>query len=317
MRRSTTAADGVIGGILAGAVVAAWFLALDIATAQPFHTPRALASALLGHEPSLTTARLVAVYSLLHFGMFALLGLGAVWLMRGTGETPRLMTGALFGVGALSAVHYGGLLMLGVPMLTLVPPLHVLAANLLGGIAMMLYIHRATREEQPFGPAMLKHHALVAEGVVIGAIGAGAIALWFLVLDAADGRPLFTPAALGSALLLGAQTPGDVHITLGIVAAYTMLHLLAFFAVGVALAWGARQLERTPGFWVVTLLGVIMLEALFIGVMTSLAMWVLGAIGLWAVVVGNVVAVAAMGYRIWTTRPELRARFAHVPAAHA
>ena len=314
MRRSTTAADGVIGGVLAGAVVAAWFFVLDAATGVPLQTPRALAAALLGHEPSLTTARLVAVYSLLHFGVFAILGLGAVWLMRVTGETPRLMTGALFGVGALSAVHYGGLLMLGIPVLTLLPPLHVLAANLLGGVVMMLYIHRVTREELPFGPAMLKHHALITEGLVTGAIGAGAIALWFLILDAAEGRPLFTPAALGSAVLLGAESPADVRMTAGIVGAYTIVHILAFFAVGIAVAWGARQLERTPAMWLVALLAVIMLEGLFLGIMTSLAMWVLGAIGLWAIVIGNLVAVAAMGYRTWATRPELRARFAHVPA---
>ena len=314
MRRSITAADGVFGGILAGAVVAGWFFVLDVATAEPFHTPRALAGALLGHEPSLTTARLVAVYSVLHFGVFAVLGLGAIWLMRVTGETPRVMTGALFGVGALSAVHYGGLLMLGIPMLTLVPPLHVLGANLLGGVVMMLYIHRVTQTEQPFGPAMLRHHALLADGVTIGAIGAAAIALWFLVLDAADGRPLFTPAALGSALLLGAQGPRDIQVTAGIVAAYTMLHVLAFLVVGVAVAWGARQLERIPGLWLVALLATIMLEALFLGITASLALWVLGAIGVWAVLIGNAVAVAAMGYRVWSTRPDLRERFAHVPA---
>ena len=314
MRRSTTAVDGVIGGILAGAVVAAWFLVLDAATAEPFHTPRLLAGALLGHAPSLTTIRLVAVYSLLHFGVFAVLGAGAVWLMRATGESPRVMTGALFGVGALSAVHYGGLLMLGVPILTLLPPLQVLAANLIGGIAMMLYIHRATKEDVAFGPAMLKQHALVAEGIVIGALGAATIALWFLVLDAAEGRPLFTPSALGSAVLLGAQSPADVQTTATVVFGYTMLHLLAFFAVGVGLSTVARTLERAPELWLVILLAAIMLEALFIGVVTSLALWVLGAIGLWAVVVGNLLAVGAMGYRMWSTRPLLRARIAQVAA---
>jgi len=314
MRRSSTAVDGLVGGILAGAVVAAWFLIVDAATTEPFHTPRALASALLGHEPSLSIARLVSVYSVLHFGVFAVLGVCAVWLMRATGETPRVMTGALFGVGALSAVHYGGLLMLGVPMLTLVPPLHVLGANLLGGIAMMLYIHRVTHEESAFGPGMLRQHALIAEGVTIGALGAATIALWFLLLDAVDGRPLFTPAALGSALLLGAQSASDVRLTAGVVGAYTIVHLVAFALVGVAIAWGVRQLERAPGFWLVALLTVIMLEALFLGVMASLAMWVLGAIGLWAVLIGNLLAVAAMGYRIWATRPELRQRFAQVVA---
>jgi hypothetical protein len=159
----------------------------------------------------------------------------------------------------------------------------------------------------------LRHRPLLAEGVITGAIGAGAVALWFLILDTLAGRPFFTPAALGSAVLLGAQSPADVHVTLGVVLAYTMLHVLAFLAVGVGVAWGARQLERAPSLWLVTLLAVIILEALFIGVLASLALWVLGAIGFWAVAIGNVVAVVAMGLRVWATRPELR-RLAHVPA---
>jgi hypothetical protein len=313
MRRSTTVVDGAVGGILAGAIVAAWFFVLDVASGQPFHTPRLLAAALLGHESSLATARLMTVYTLLHLGVFAVLGIGGASLMRVTGEVPRLLTGALFGVGALSATHYGGLLLLGVPVLTLLPPGQVLAANLVGGIAMMLYLHWATHEQVPFGPAMLKYHPLLADGLITGAIGAATIALWFLVLDVLAGRPFFTPAALGSALLLGAQIPADVRLTPGIIGAYTLLHLTAFFAVGVAVEWGARQLERFPSFWMVSLLAVILLDILFVGIVGSLALWVLGAVGLWAVVVANLLAVSAMGYRVWLERPELRARFAHLP----
>jgi hypothetical protein len=313
MRRSTTVVDGAIGGMVAGVVVAAWFFGFDLASGQPFHTPRVLAAALLGHETTLATARFVAVYTLLHLGVFAVLGIGGAWVMKATGEVPRLLTGALFGVGALSATHYAGLLLLGVPVLTLLPPVQVLIANLLGGVAMMLYLHRATHEPVPFGPAMLKYHPILADGVITGAIGAAAIAVWFLVLDILAGHPFYTPAALGSALLLGAQTPADVQLTAGIIAAYTLVHLIAFFAVGVAVEWGARQLERFPTFWLVALLAVIVLDVLFVGIVGSLAMWVLGTVGLWSVVIGNLLSVAAMGYRVWLSRPELRERFAHVP----
>jgi hypothetical protein len=299
--------------MVAGAIVAAWFFVLDVVTGQPFHTPRLLAAALLGHDSSLSTARFVTVYTLLHLGVFAALGIVGAWLMKVTGEVPRVLTGALFGIGALSATHYGGLLLLGVPVLTLLPPVQVLAANLVGGIAMMLYLHWATRETIPFGPAMLKYHPLLADGVITGLIGAATIAVWFLVLDTLAGRPFFTPAALGSALLLGAQIPAEVQLTPGIIVAYTLVHLLAFFAVGVGIEWGARQLERFPSFWLVSLLAVIMLDVLFIGIVGSLALWVLGVVGLWAVVIGNLLAVGAMGYRVWLERPELRERFAHVP----
>jgi hypothetical protein len=309
-----TAADGVIGGILAGAVVAGWFLVVDLVTGQPFQTPRLLAGTILGHEPTLNTARLVAIYTLVHFSAFAALGLGAVWVMRATGETPRVMTGTLFGVAALTAVHYGGLLLLGARVLTVLSPWHILAANLLGGVVMMLYVHRVTKDGHAFGPGTLRHHPLIAQGMIVGAIGAGTVALWFLLLDAVEGRPFYTPAALGSALLLSAQSPAGVRMTAGVIAAYTFMHLLAFLAAGVVMVWVARQLERAPGLWLVAFLAVILFEALFIGVVGSLAMWVLGAIGLWAVMVGNVLAVVAMAYRVWATRPELRERFTRLAA---
>ena len=313
MRRSTTVVDGAVGGVIAGAVVAAWFFVVDLASGQPFHTPRVLAAALLGHESTLSSARLVTIYTLLHLGIFAALGVGGALLMRVTGEVPRVLTGALFGIGALSATHYGGLLLLGVPVLTLLPPGHVLAATILGGIAMMLYLHRTTGEQVPFGPAMLKYHPLLADGVITGAIGAATTAVWFLFLDILAGHPFYTPAALGSALLLGAQIPAEVHLTSGIIIAYTFVHLLVFFGVGVTIEWLARQLERFPSFWLVSLLAIIVLDVLFIGVVGSLAMWVLGAVGLWAVFIANLLAIAAMGYRIWLTRPALRARLAHIP----
>ena len=313
MRRSTTVVDGAVGGIIAGAVVAVWFFVLDLASGQPFHTPRVLAAAFLGHESSLVPARLVTVYTLLHLGVFAILGMGGAILMRATGEVPRVLTGALFGVGALSAAHYGGLLLLGVPVLTILPPVQVLAATIVGGVAMMFFLHRTTREEVSFGPAMLKGHPLLADGFITGAIGAATTALWFLLLDILAGHPFYTPASLGSALLLGAQIPAEVHLSSGIVVAYTFVHLTVFFAVGVAIEWLAKQLERAPSFWLVSLLGLMLLDVLFIGIVGSLASWVLGALGLWAVFVANLLAIAAMGYRIWLTRPELREQLTHLP----
>jgi hypothetical protein len=160
---------------------------------------------------------------------------------------------------------------------------------------------------------MLKYHPLLADGVITGAIGAATTAVWFLFLDILAGRPFYTPAALGSALLLGAQGPVEVQLTTGVVVAYTFVHLLGFFAVGVAIEWLARQLERFPSFWLVSLLALIVLDVLFIGMVGSLALWVLGAVGLWAVFVANLLAVTAMGYRIWLTRPELRQRLANLP----
>src|ERR671931_209519 len=42
--------------------------------------------------------------------------------------------------------------------------------------------------------------SLYEEGIVAGLLGAATIAVWFLILDAIQGRPLYTPTVLGTAL---------------------------------------------------------------------------------------------------------------------
>ena len=105
MQRPVPAIHGIVGGLLAGAIVALWFFAVDAAGSRLFHTPATLATTVLGHETTLSVPRLVAVYTLLHFSVFALLGLGATWLFPVTPTSPGIMTGALFGIELLGAVH--------------------------------------------------------------------------------------------------------------------------------------------------------------------------------------------------------------------
>jgi hypothetical protein len=300
-----TLVHGAVAGIAAGLVVALWFLAVDLITAEPFQTPATLASALVG-EQGAPTFRLVAIYTLLHFGVFALLGIGAAFLVRAIGVAPGLLMGGVFGLGVLGAVHYGALLIAGTGALTVLPPVHVLAANLLAGMVMMAYLHRATRAETPLGLGVLRDHPLLVRGLITGLIGAGAVALWFLVLDIARGRPFYTPAALGSLLFFGASSPDAVRVDAGIIAGYTLVHLAAFAAVGVLVEWSATRLERAPGMWLMALLTLIILEGLFIGTVGALSGWVLGALGIWAIAIANLAAVAAMGAWLWVSHPRLR-----------
>jgi hypothetical protein len=303
--RRRTLVHGAVAGIAAGLVVALWFLALDLATSEPFHTPAALASVIVG-EQGAPTFRLVAIYTLLHFAVFALLGIGAAFLLRAIGVAPGLLIGAAFGLGVLSTVHYGAMLIAGTGALTVLPPLHVLAANLVGGMVMMAYLHRAIRAETRLGLGVLREHPLLVRGLITGLVGAGSVALWLLVLDIARGRPFYTPAALGSLLFLDASSPAAVRVDVGVIAAYTAVHFAAFAAVGIALEWSAVRIERTPGMWLMALLTLIMLEGLFIGTVGSLSGWVLGALGIWAIGVANVAAVAAMGAWLWKSHPRLR-----------
>jgi len=53
---------------------------------------------------------------------------------------------------------------------------------------------------------------IMREGFIAGLIGAGAVALWFLIVDVIAGRPFFTPAMLGSAVFWGVRDPAQVGI---------------------------------------------------------------------------------------------------------
>ena len=303
--RSHPVLQGAIAGIAAGAVVALWFLVADLARGEPFHTPALLASALV-HHVGPTTFGLIASYTLLHFGIFGLLGIGAAAFLKAIELAPSLLLGVLFGIGVFDTVHYGALLLTGTGVLSLLPPAQVLPANLLGGLIMMAYLHRATRAETPLGLGVFVKYPLWTKGLVTGLAGAGTVALWFLVLDILRNRPFFTPAALGSLLFLGADSPNEVQVSAAIVAAYTVVHLGAFACAGLLLEWVALRIERAPGMWLVALLFFITLEALFIGTASSTSGWVLGALGYWAIAIANLAAVAAMGWWVWHSHPRLR-----------
>ena len=303
--RSHTLLHGATAGLAAGAVVALWFLVVDLTQGQPFHTPALLASALVGQSEA-ATVRLVAMYTVLHFGTFALLGMATASLLLATGLAPSLLLGALFGIGVFDSVHYGALLVTGTGVLSVLPPLHVLPANLLGGLVMMAWLHRVEHWETPFGLGILREYPLWAKGLVSGLLGAGVVALWFLVLDILRGRPFYTPAALGSLVFLGATSPAGVQVSVGVVAAYTLLHLAAFAGAGVLLEWSAGRIERVPGMWLMALLMLIVLEGLFLGTAGSLSGWVLGDLGRWAIGIANLAAVAVMGAWVWASHPQLR-----------
>jgi len=303
-----TIAHGIVAGLVAGLVVAIWFFVVDSVQGQPFHTPAVLAGA-FSHQPvAAPTFRLVAVYSVLHFAVFAFLGVVAAWVMAALHTAPRLLLGLLFGIVVQELVFYGGLLLTGVRLSTVIPWHHVIGANILSGFVLMAYLHRAAREDLPFGLAALKGHPLLTRGLVTGLIGAITVMVWFLVLDVATGHPLRTPAALGSALLFGASNVTEIQIDVAVVAAYTVVHLAAFALAGTAFVAIGEQIERTPDMVLFIALASTVLEALVVAALALTAQWVLGVLGVVSVLSANLLAVFAMGWYVWRTHAKLRQR---------
>lgn len=301
---------GLVGGLAAGTVVVVWFFMVDLLSGQPLQTPVLLARTILEVNPqdgavALASSSMALAYTAMHFAVFALLGGAMGTVLHALQVSPRLLLGAAFGLGILTGFYYLVLLVTGSNVLQVLPAGHVLGANLLGGIVYMAYLHRATHDLADFGPEVFRHHRLLAEGLITGLYGAAAVAIWFLILDSLIRLPFFTPAALGSFLFLGASSPQEVRISFGIVAAYTLVHLIAFGLVGLVLAWSAERLQRAPGMWLIWLLAFIVAEGVFLATGVTAGEWVMGAIGWWAVGVGNLAAIAAMAWQIRRTHPQL------------
>jgi len=93
MRHSRTRLliDGVVAGLIGGAVIALWFFIFDAARGEPLKTPMILSSALLhgAVQPTLGSAAwtLVAEYTVAHFIAFAIIGAVAAMLMAAAENT--------------------------------------------------------------------------------------------------------------------------------------------------------------------------------------------------------------------------------------
>lgn len=144
---------------------------------------------------------------------------------------------------------------------------------------------------------MAKRNSILARGLVAGVIGATVLAAWFLVIDLVQGRPLYTPSFVASALI-GREA---VAIELGTIVAYTVLHYLVFLAVGVAVAWAVGKLDTTPNFLLGVVLGFLLFDIVFYGSVAVTGVNVVASLGWPVVLVGNLLAgIALMAYLNFT-----------------
>ena len=147
---------------------------------------------------------------------------------------------------------------------------------------------------------------IVGDGVAAGLIGASAVALWFLVVDAALREPLFTPSLVASTLLKGVPATADHAIDLTMVAAFTALHSMAFITFGVVAAWLVDQFRQTPDLPLISIGLFLALEGGFVIATKLFVPDVAEVIGHGFIVAGNVFAALGMGFylRDWQRHPE-------------
>jgi len=156
--------------------------------------------------------------------------------------------------------------------------------------------------------AVMDHSKVYEEGFVAGLIGAATIMVWFLILDAIQGRPLYTPTVLGTALFRGGAgltLPESLAVSLEIALWFTWVHGLVFLVIGSVASWLVRLAGRDPNYgFGILLLGVVF-EFGFISVSMLFAQEVLRALAWPAILVGNILAASTMAWYFWHRHRQL------------
>jgi hypothetical protein len=147
--------------------------------------------------------------------------------------------------------------------------------------------------------------SVLREGIVSGVIGAAIVAFWFLVLDIARGKPLFTPALLGAAVFYGSTSPAGLAITAGPVIGYTVLHVLAFVAFGIVAASLLGISEHEPPTFIAFVVLFAAFEVFFFAVLGAFGRSLLGALVWWAIFGGNLLASVGMLWVLLRAHPRL------------
>jgi len=152
---------------------------------------------------------------------------------------------------------------------------------------------------------------LYQEGIVGGLIGAAVIAVWFLILDSLNGRPLYTPTVLGTALFRrgeGLASLENLPVSMEMVLMYTWVHGLAFCVIGGVAARLLALAEKNLNLGFGIVIFFVVFEFGFIAAAFLFAEAVLRALAWPAVLSGNLLAAGAMALYFWRRHPNLTIR---------
>ena len=151
----------------------------------------------------------------------------------------------------------------------------------------------------PYRPVVV-----LRDGVVTGLMGAATIMVWFLALDMIGGRPLYTPTVLGTVLLGGdVSSLESLPASVPVVLFYTVIHGLAFCAVGYVAAWLFAVAEHHPPWIFGLLLFFVLFFCGFLAVPIVTKPAVFEVVTIPAILAGNTLAAIVMGGHLWRRHP--------------
>ncbi len=304
---------GALAGVVGATAMALWFLVVDAARGEPFLTPALLAHSLLGVEGLDRGVAPILFYTLIHYAVFVMVGIGVAWLVRALRVAPGVLMGLVVGFILFDLVFYASVYVTGMDVAAELGWLEVMAGNLIAGVSITGYLHLTGEARPVTWWEALADHRIVREGLVAGCVGAGIVAAWFFVFDAVRGELFFTPAALGSAVFLGVSSLEAVEVSAWTVSGYTVLHLGAFLVVGLLASAIVWQAEATPPLLLGAVLLFVAFEAFFLGLLAVVAEFLLGPLAWWSIAIGNLLAVVGMGWYFWRRHPGLREKLDRDP----
>ncbi|HWB39651.1 MAG TPA: hypothetical protein VG500_00245 [Gemmatimonadales bacterium] len=151
-----------------------------------------------------------------------------------------------------------------------------------------------------------QEHSTVREGILVGLLGAAIVAAWYFVFDLAAGRPFHTPNVLGKVFFRGDLDPGVRRVVPGVVAGYTVLHVILFALIGMLLTHLVHLTTRNPAFRMGLWMGLVVTSCFVAGLTLLLSTATGERVPLWTVVGGSLLGVGTMGAFLWRRHPALK-----------
>ena len=147
LQEHSTVREGVVAGAIGGLIVAVWYLIVDTAGGQPFHTPNTLGR--IFFRGDLTSGaqgivpKVVLGYTVVHFVLFALVGMGLTLLVHLATRNLTLRMGVWLGMVVSFGLFAGLTYMLGTATGERLSPWSVVVSgSLLGVLGMAGYLWR-------------------------------------------------------------------------------------------------------------------------------------------------------------------------------
>jgi hypothetical protein len=161
VREHSTIREGAVTGVIGAVVLAVWYFITDAAAGTPLHTPNMLGRMLFGAglRPAVgqIDAGAVIGYTLIHFAVFILIGMGLALLVHLAIRETSLRMGVWIGLLLALGFFAGHVYMLGLASGERIAPWSVIVGSLLAVLGMAGYLWRAhprlsrSFQEQPLG----------------------------------------------------------------------------------------------------------------------------------------------------------------------